>query len=129
MPGRKNKNRRRVLIIDDNRSVAHSLATLIRALGHESMYVDDPVKALDAARAFLPDIAFVALAMPTMDGYTLGRVLKAHKELKGLYLVALMGLGRPERPERYLEAGFDLQVRKPVDADAVKEIFAQLAKR
>lgn len=118
--------RRRLLVVDDDRDTAHSLAMLLRTMGHEATYVDEPVKALEVAKAFRPQVAFIDLWMPVVDGYMVARILKSAPELQGLHLVALTGLGRPEDHARSRQAGFDLNVRKPLDVPLLEWILAQL---
>jgi CheY-like chemotaxis protein len=120
---------RRVLVVDDDRDMGQSIAMLLRARGHVAVFVDEPVKALEAAKAMRPEIALVDLWMPVVDGYMLARILRGTAELKDLFLVALAGLGRPEAPERSREAGFDLQITKPLDVPALESVFGQFERR
>ena len=120
---------RRVLVVDDDRDTGQSIAMMLRARGHVSVYVDEPVKALAAAKAMRAQIAFIDLWMPVVDGYMLARILRGAPELKNLFLVALAGLGRPEDPARSREAGFDLHVNKPLDVPALDSILAQFDRR
>ena len=120
---------RRVLVVDDDRDTGQSIAMMLRARGHVSVYVDEPVKALAAAKAMRAQIAFVDLWMPVVDGYMLARILKAAPELKSLFLVALSGLGRSEDPARSREAGFDMHVNKPLDVQTLDSVLAQYGRR
>ena len=120
---------RRVLVVDDDRDMGQSIAMLLRARGHVTVHVDEPVKALDAAKAMRAEIALVDLWMPVVDGYMLARILRGAPELQDLFLVALSGLGRQEDPARLREAGFDLHVSKPLDLAALETMFARLEGR
>ena len=120
---------RRVLVVDDDRDMGQSIAIMLRARSHVSVHVDEPVKALAAAKAMRAQIALIDLWMPVVDGYMLARILRGAPELKGIFLVALAGLGRPEDAARSREAGFDMHVNKPLDVPALESVLAQFDRR
>jgi PAS domain S-box-containing protein len=105
---------RRVLIVDDNRDAAESLATLIGMLGHEATVVHDGEAALGAAVAQRPDIMLLDIGLPGMDGFDVARRLRELPEMNGMLLVACTGYGRELRNVK--EAGFDRHLVKPVSA-------------
>jgi CheY-like chemotaxis protein len=116
---------RKVLVVDDDADTAETLGVLIRLMGHEARCVTRSSDALDAAKSLHPDIAFVDLGMPKIDGYALAQLFRATPELKQIVLVAVSGHGRPEDRARSRHAGFDAHVLKPVDAALVESILAQ----
>jgi len=120
---------RRVLVVDDDHDMGQSIAIMLRARGHAAVHVDEPVKALAAAKAMRAQVVLIDLWMPVVDGYMLARILKGEPALKGIFLVALAGLGRAEDPERSRRAGFDLHVSKPLDLPALESIFARFEGR
>jgi len=120
---------RRVLVVDDDRDMGQSVAMLLRARGHVAACVDEPVKALEVAKAMRAEVALIDLWMPVVDGYMLARILRGAPELPEIFLVALSSLGRPEDGQRLREAGFDLHVAKPLDLPALESMFARLAGR
>jgi PAS domain S-box-containing protein len=115
---------RRVLVVDDNVDAADSLAMLLRLQGQDVHVAYDGPSALAQAEADPPDIAFLDLGMPKMDGYELARSFRTHPTLKGVLLVALTGWGLPEDRQRTKEAGFDRHLVKPVEAAALDELLA-----
>lgn len=115
----------RVLVVDDDRDTAQIFAALIEAMHHEAAYVTDPLKAVEVARAFRPDIAFLDLGMPNIDGYALARIFRGMPELSGLALVAVSGHDEPKDRARSRQAGFDAHVGKPLDAPLLESILAQ----
>ena len=118
---------RRVLVIDDNIDAAESLAELLRVSGHEAQAVHDGAEALVAARGLPPEVVFLDLGLPGMDGYEVARRLRAEPHLSGAVLVALSGWGNAEDRRRSREAGFDHHLTKPADPIAVDELLAGLA--
>ena len=116
---------RKVLVVDDDVDTAQTLAVLVRLMGHEAHCVTRPSEALEAAKSLRPDIAFVDLGMPKIDGYALARLFRETLELKNTTLVAVSGHGRAEDRARSRHAGFDAHVLKPVDAELVESILAQ----
>jgi PAS domain S-box-containing protein len=106
---------RRVLTADDNRDAALSLATLIRAMGHEVAVAFDGEEALIKAAEFQPDLVLLDLGMPKLDGYQVCRTLRAQPRGPDLVIIALSGRGQEADRERSKGAGFDEHVVKPVD--------------
>jgi CheY-like chemotaxis protein len=101
----------RVLIADDDRAFADSLVRLIKAWGYDGFAAYDGAMAVEAARAWRPDMALLDIAIPQeQDGYTLARQLRPEVPV----LVAVSGYLDPERQHRCLEAGFNQVLIKPV---------------
>ncbi len=107
--------RRRVLVVDDHVDAAESLAMLLRIQGQEVWVAHDGPGALEATRAFRPDIVFLDIGMPVMDGYEVCRRLRQHECNTQVVLIALTGWGQDEDRRRSQEAGFNGHLVKPVD--------------
>jgi PAS domain S-box-containing protein len=118
---------RRVLVVDDNVDAADSLALMLRLQGQDVQVAYDGPSALAQAQANPPDVAFLDLGMPKVDGYDLARSFRTHPDLKGVVLVALTGWGQPEDRQRTKEAGFDHHLVKPVEAAALHQLLARQA--
>jgi signal transduction histidine kinase/CheY-like chemotaxis protein len=116
--------RRRVLVADDNIDAAESLALLLEDLGAETRIAHDGEQALAAAAAFRPDVAFLDLGMPMVNGYDVGRRIRAQEWGVAVMLVALTGWGQPDDRRRSREAGFDEHVVKPASVEMVEKILA-----
>ncbi len=112
---------RRVLVVDDNRDAAESLAELVAMLGHEVAVAYDGPGAVATARARPFDLVLCDIGLPGMDGYAVARQLRAAGE--GATLVALSGYAQPEDVARALAAGFDAHVAKPPDPDRLASII------
>lgn len=116
---------RRVLIVDDDADTGRSLAALLEMMGHDAVYVTRASHALPRAKSFRPDIAFVDLGMPEVDGYALARSFRADSELHAISLVAISGHGEPEHRARARQAGFDAHLVKPADFALIEAILQQ----
>jgi CheY-like chemotaxis protein len=117
---------RRVLVVDDNRDGAELLEEVFRALGHTTRLAYDGPGALEAAREFRPEIAFLDIGLPVMDGYQLARRLRAAAGQEDMRLVAVTGFGQEADRERARQAGFDEHLVKPVEIDALRLLLERL---
>ena len=104
-----------VLVVDDSRDCAESLALLVRLWGHEAVVAYDGPAALDVARTRAPDVVLLDIAMPKMDGYQLAGRLRQVAGLEEALLVAVSGHGNEADVRRCEEAGIDCHFLKPVD--------------
>jgi CheY-like chemotaxis protein len=111
---------KRILLADDNVDFANSLATLLSARGHEVHVVHDGAAALLEAERFAPDIAFVDIGMPKVQGYEVARRLRALPMTASCVLVAVTGWGHDNDRRRAREAGFDRHLVKPVDPHEIE---------
>jgi CheY-like chemotaxis protein len=116
---------RRVLVVDDNLDAAESLAMLLKVEGHETRTAHDGPSALEAAEAFRPEVVFLDIGLPRMDGYEVARRLRAQPSSAGMVLVALTGYGQEEDRRRTEEAGFDAHLVKPADPEMVQQLLAR----
>jgi PAS domain S-box-containing protein len=114
---------RRVLVVDDNVDAAESLAVLLRLGGHDTRIAYDGPAALKLAEAEPPEVAFLDIGMPGMDGYELARRFREHPDLKSVVLIALTGWGMDEDRRRTKEAGFDHHFVKPVEPEILQRLF------
>ncbi|RPI61678.1 MAG: response regulator, partial [Lysobacterales bacterium] len=117
----------RVVVADDNRDAADSLAALLSALGNEVTVAYDGVEAVEAARAFRPQVIMLDIGMPRLDGYRAAREIRKHPDAQGIKLVALTGWGQDDDRRRAREAGFDAHLVKPAELDALCRVLADVA--
>lgn len=89
----------------------------------------DAPQADAVARGFQPDLAFLDLGMPTLNGYDLARLLRAQPGLEHVLLAALSGWGTEEHRARSRGAGIDFHLTKPVMLAEVAALLARAAKR
>jgi signal transduction histidine kinase len=116
----------RVLVVDDNEDAAFLFSEALRKLGHKVDVAHDGPTALAVARERPPEIAFLDIGLPVMDGYELGRRLK-ELGIEAPKLVAVTGYGNSSDRVRSREAGFDLHLVKPVDLSAIQDALAKLS--
>jgi signal transduction histidine kinase len=114
---------RRVLLADDNEDFVNSLGQILSARGHEVRIVYDGQQAIDAARDFHPDIAFLDIGMPKVHGYDVARRLRAAPGTADCLLVAVTGWGQESDRAQAREAGFDRHLVKPVDPAEIEAIL------
>src|SRR5690606_6397238 len=112
-----------ILVADDNRDAAATLATLLELDGHTVQTAHDGPTALEAALERRPNVALLDIGMPGLDGYELAERLRA---LPGepLRLIALTGWGQEEDKRRARGAGFDEHLTKPVDPLLLRRVIA-----
>lgn len=117
---------RHILVVDDNRDAAESLAILLGLLRQDVRVAYDGRTALEEARANPPELAFIDIGMPRMDGYEVARRFRQETELRDVTLVALTGWGQEEDRRRSQEAGFDHHLTKPADLTTLQELLSRL---
>ena len=115
--------RRRILVVDDNRSNANSLGVLLRALGQDVEMAYDGPSALELIRRRRPDLVLLDIGLPGMDGYEVVRRCRADDGLRRIVLVAMTGYGKEEDRRRSQEAGFNAHLVKPVDLDDLRALL------
>jgi signal transduction histidine kinase len=116
---------RRILVVDDNVDAAESLTMLLRMEGHDVRVAHDGPAALAAVEADPPDLVFLDIGMPVMNGYDVAQRLRQRPGLDKLTLVAMTGWGQEEDRRRSHEAGFDHHLVKPADPDALHHLLAR----
>jgi PAS domain S-box-containing protein len=124
--GKRAAGARRILIVDDNGDAATMLGAFFHALGHEVEIAHDGPRALDIASKFAPQIGFLDIGLPLMDGYELARLLRATPGLDSVFLVAITGYGRDKDRARALAAGFQEHFVKPVDVGLLRQLVQSL---
>lgn len=117
--------RRRMLVVDDNPDVAQSLAMLLRLTGQDVRVANDGPTAIELARSETPEVVFLDLGMPDMDGFAVARAFRADPGLRGCTLIALTGWGQDEDRRRTHEAGFDHHLVKPASVADVQRILSE----
>jgi CheY-like chemotaxis protein len=124
----------RTIVADDNRDSAHTMAMLLKHLGHEVETVHDGAQALEAAQRSKPQAMVLDIGMPKLNGYEVARRIRAEEEpaeqgLDQMLLIALTGWGQPEDKARTQEAGFDVHLVKPVSLEQMRQVFQQPSRR
>jgi signal transduction histidine kinase len=120
------KARRRILVADDNRDSAGSLALLLRYMGNDTQTAHDGLEALDVAAAFRPDVILLDIGMPKLNGYETARRIRQQPWGRHVVLVAQTGWGQEDDKRLSREAGFDFHMVKPVDPAELESVLAVL---
>ncbi|MDB6139274.1 MAG: domain S-box, partial [Verrucomicrobiaceae bacterium] len=115
----------RLLIVDDNKDSARTLAMLQKRRGHAARTAFTGEEALAIAADFLPEVVLLDIGLPGMDGFEVARRLCAMRAPAHPLLIAMSGYGREEDREEARRAGFDEYLVKPVDLARVRELLAQ----
>jgi PAS domain S-box-containing protein len=122
VPHRENgraKSGKRILLADDNRDAAESLAIILRMEGHEVELVHDGQEALDKFAHRPPDIALLDIGMPRQNGYDVARQIRQIPAGKDVLLIAVTGWAQDSDKERARAAGFDHHLTKPIEPEAL----------
>lgn len=128
--GGKSANRDlRILVVDDNRDSADSLAMLLRLQGYETLTAYDGPSALQLVADTQPRVVLQDLGMPGMSGYEVARQLSRSPTIGATVLIAMSGYGTAEDKQRSREAGFQEHLVKPVDFDALQGLLAMVEPR
>mgnify|MGYP000453331071 CR=1 FL=1 len=118
--------RRRILVVDDNRDAADSLAELLTIMGNETQTAYDGLQALAVAAVFRPDVTLLDIGMPKLNGYETCRRMRLQAWGEHMVLYALTGWGQEADQQRSLTAGFDAHLVKPVDLDDLEALLSGL---
>ena len=118
--------RLRILVADDNRDAAHTLAMLLRLEGHEVRAVYDGVEALATGDDFLPQLVLLDIGMPLLDGYETARQIQERSWGKQAHLVALTGWGQEADRRKAMAAGFRDHLVKPAEPEALKAVMDRI---
>ncbi len=118
---------RRILVVDDNRDSAETLAMLLTLMGHEVDTAYDGLEAVGQAQTFRADVILLDIGMPRLNGYEAARRIREQHGQRSPRLVALTGWGQEQDRRRSEEAGFDAHLVKPVDTAALTKLLAEWA--
>ena len=117
-----------VLVVDDNVDAAQSFGLLLEGLGHRVLLAYDGAEALATAQQHAPEVVFLDIGLPTLNGYEVARLLRQDPAHREVLLVALTGYGQHSDRMRARDAGFDHHLVKPVYPSAVAQILATAGK-
>ncbi|MGQ0834549.1 MAG: response regulator [Gammaproteobacteria bacterium] len=118
--------KRRVLVVDDNRDTADSLALMLEALGHEARTAYDGARAITLADEFRPDVILMDIGMPRFNGFQAAQRIRAQPWADRVVLIAITGWDRDEDRLCSKEAGFDAHLTKPVDLELLFRLLSAM---
>ncbi len=117
---------RRILVVDDNRDSAMSLAMLLKLTGNETHTAFDGLEAVEVAATYKPDLVLIDIGLPKLNGYEACRRIREQAWGKNMVLVALTGWGQDDDRHKSKEAGFNAHMVKPVELPALTTLLAGL---
>jgi CheY-like chemotaxis protein len=116
--------KRRVLVVEDNLDSVHSMATLLKMMGHQVEFAINGFAALDVARRFRPEVVLLDIGLPDFKGYDIARQLKWEPGFERTRLIALTGRPMDEVRQKALDAGCEQVFAKPIDPTVLEELLA-----
>ena len=114
----------RILIVDDNRDSARTMARILELDGHDVFCVYNGLAVSEQVATFHPDVLLVDIGLPGLDGYQVARKIRQDFAKETLMLIAVTGYGGEDNHARAKGAGFDHYLVKPVNLKALQEILA-----
>jgi two-component system CheB/CheR fusion protein len=119
----------RILVIEDAADTARTTQLLLTTWGYDCLMARDGPAALDVAATFRPEVVFLDIGLPGLDGYEVARQLRKHPATGAAFLVAVTGYGQDREVELCWEAGFDRHLLKPVEPQEFRTLLAEHAAR
>jgi PAS domain S-box-containing protein len=117
---------RRILVVDDNKDSADSLAMLLKLTGHDSHVAHDGLQAVELAERLRPGVIVLDIGLPRLNGYDACRRIRETAWGGEVVMIALTGWGQEEDRKRSKEAGFDYHIVKPVDHVELMRLLGSL---
>ena len=115
-----------MLVVDDVEDTARTFAYVLETLGHEARALSNPHDVFAAVESFRPNVVFLDIGMPDIDGWTLARQLRDKYSREALHLVALTAYGERQDYVKSRQAGFDAHVVKPASPKTIDAILSTL---
>ena len=119
----------RVLIVEDNLDAAEMLELTVSGLGHVTRLAHDGASGITAAKQFAPDVIFLDIGLPVMNGYAVARTLRGLPEFDHVHIAAVTGWGQEEDRRKAREAGCDSHFTKPLSPATLEDLLATIADR
>lgn len=115
----------KVLVVEDNLDSVHSMAMLLKAMGHEVQFAINGFAAIDAARSFRPQVILLDIGLPDFKGDEIARQFKYEPGLEKVRIIAITGLPIAEVEQRALNAGCERVFAKPMDPAALEKLLLE----
>ena len=121
-------SRKRILVVDDAADNREAMQMLLILYGHSVELAEDGEEAVKKALAGRPDVAFVDIGLPKLNGYEVAKEIRRRPGGERIVLIALSGYGQPEDKRKALESGFDAHLTKPVSSAIFKQVLSEVEK-
>ena len=119
----------RILIVDDNRDSATSLAMLLKKMGNDTRSAYDGQEAIQIANEFQPEVILLDIGLPKLNGYEVCRRIRKEPALDQVVIIAQTGWGQEGDRQRTSDAGFDHHMVKPLDTAALVKLLTEIKSR
>ena len=117
---------RHILVVEDNDDLRAVMQAVLMADGHRVEVARDGPGGVELALATTPEVAFIDIGLPGIDGYEVARRIRAALESR-VFLVALTAYGQEQDRRRSSEAGFDAHLVKPVSSEDLARVLGRAA--
>lgn len=114
----------RILVVDDDWDVAHSLVMLLEAYSYDVLTASDGLQAIEVATHFRPDVMLLDIGMPKLDGYEVCRHIRDQPWGKEVKILAMTGLGQDDDLGESRRSGFTEHLIKPVRPELLMQLLA-----
>jgi CheY-like chemotaxis protein len=118
---------KRILVVDDNKDAADSLALFLEINGNTTYMAHDGPEAIAAVEKHRPDVVLLDIGLPMLSGHEVCRRIREQSWGKDIFFIALTGWGQDEDRRKSKDAGFDSHLVKPVDHQELLELLGSLA--
>ena len=115
--------KRRVLVVEDNLDSVHSMATLVKMMGHEVQFAINGFAALDIAREFRPDVVLLDMGLPDFNGCQIARQLRYEEAFRNTRFIAISALPAQQYKQMALDAGCEEFYPKPIDPKVLERLL------
>ena len=115
----------KILVVEDNEKNRILIKDVMEYYGHEVVEAADGAAGVRLAKEHKPDLILMDIQMPVMDGMAAAKIIKSDPETKGIRMIAITSLAMKGDKERFIEAGFDDYIAKPIDTRKLPEIVKQ----
>jgi CheY-like chemotaxis protein len=117
---------KKILVVDDDPDAAELVSGLLESQGHEVRRAYTPGEAIRTALEFQPDVAFLDIGLPLMDGFELSAKLSAMPELRDCRFIAITGYDDADDRKQSKRIGFEAHLMKPISLDTLQRVLAGL---
>jgi PAS domain S-box-containing protein len=120
---------RRILVVDDNRDAMAMLGRLLEMLGHTVRMAGDGAEALDVAHEWRPEVIFMDIGMPVINGHEAARRLRQETWAREIVLIATTGWAQEQDRAASRASGFDHHLVKPINLNAIEQVLAKIERQ
>jgi CheY-like chemotaxis protein len=115
---------KRVLVVEDQSDTAESFCSLLSVLGHTARFVTNPLEALTIAKDFRPEVVFLDIGMPALNGWAVVRLFRQDPLFRTLKIFALTAYSGDADRQQSRDAGFDLHLVKPIATTDLEQLLS-----